>query len=101
MLEDLALWAGVLALLVILVAWKLVDGEARKRLRVAFVFLVLGSAVAVVGTLGHLSFVRLVGVVGVGLALVRAMLVLLFDILPLLRQTPKIVRDINAGFTYF
>lgn len=101
MLEDLALWAGVLAALMILVAWKLVDGEARKRLRVAFVFLVLGSAIAVVGTVGHLKFVRLLGVVGVGLALVRAMLVLLFDILPLLRQTPKIVRDINAGFTYF
>lgn len=102
MLEDLALWAGVLSALLILITWKLVvDGEARKRLRVAGLFLVVGAAMAVLGTLGHLRFVRLVGVVGVGVALVRAVLVLLFDILPILRRTPKIVRDINAGITYF
>jgi small-conductance mechanosensitive channel/CRP-like cAMP-binding protein len=102
MLEDLALWAGVLAVLLIVVTWKLVaDGEARKRLRVAALFLVVGAAVAAIGTVGHLRFVRLLGVVGVGVALVRAILVLLFDILPILRRTPKIVRDINAGITYF
>jgi len=102
MLEDLALWAGVLAALLILVTWRLVaDGEARKRLRVAGYFLLFGAVVATIGTLGHFRFVRLLGVVGVGVALVRAVLVLLFDILPILRRTPKIVRDINAGVTYF
>ena len=101
MLEDLAVWAGLLAAILILVAWRIAGRDAHKRLRVAAFFLVVGASVAVGGTFGNLKMVRLIGVVAVGVALVRAVLVLAFDWLPLLRRTPKIVRDINAGFVYF
>lgn len=102
MLEDVAVWAGVLAVLLILVTWRLVaSSEAKSRLRVAGFFWVFGTAGTVAGHLGHLRLVRLFGVTFLGIALVRALLVLLFDFLPILKKTPKIVRDINAGVTYF
>lgn len=102
MLEDAALWAGVLAALLIAVTWVLVrESEARKRLRLSAFFLLAGTAATVAGHAAHIKMVRVVGVVAIGIALVRAVLVLLFDLLPILRNTPKIVRDINAGLTYF
>ncbi|MBI2892227.1 MAG: mechanosensitive ion channel family protein [Deltaproteobacteria bacterium] len=101
MLEDLVVWAGFGTVFALLIAWWLAPVAARPRLRAAIVFLIGGAILTTIGHAAGVRVVRYIGAVAIAVALVRSVLVVVFDLLPFLRGTPKIVRDINTGLVYF